>query len=57
FAAAFEDRFVRQSKDEDRTIQQTLDLGWELLSALPVDALTKIDRKFIEKYHPMNRKK
>jgi V/A-type H+-transporting ATPase subunit B len=57
FAAAFEDRFVRQAKDEDRTIEQTLDLGWELLGGLPVDSLTKIDRKFIEKYHPNQRKK
>jgi len=57
FADSFEDRFVRQGKDEDRTIDQTLDLGWELLSALPVDSLTKIDRKLIEKYHPQMKKK
>ncbi len=57
FADSFEDRFVRQAKDEDRTIEQTLDLGWELLSALPVDSLTKIDRKIIEKYHPTMKKK
>jgi len=57
FADSFEDRFVRQGKDEDRTITQTLDLGWELLSSLPVDSLTKIDRKLIEKYHPTVRKK
>lgn len=57
FADAFEDRFVRQGKDEDRTIEQTLDLGWELLSNLPIDSLTKIDRKFIEKYHPHSKKK
>src|SRR5512136_2594522 len=57
FADAFEDRFVRQDKDEDRTIEQTLDLGWELLSALPVDSLTKIDRKLVEKYHPQMKKK
>ena len=52
FAESFEDKFVRQSRDDDRTIEQTLDLGWELLSMLPVDSLTKIDRKLIEKYHP-----
>jgi V/A-type H+-transporting ATPase subunit B len=57
FADAFEDRFIRQAKDEDRTIGQTLDLGWELLSALPMDSLTKIDRKVIEKYHPTYRTK
>ena len=52
FADAFEDRFVRQGRDEDRDIETTLDLGWELLSMLPEDQLTKIERKFIEKYHP-----
>jgi V/A-type H+-transporting ATPase subunit B len=57
FADAFEDRFVRQGKNEDRTIGQTLDLGWELLGMLPVESLTKIDRKFIEKYHPQLKKK
>ncbi len=57
FADAFEDRFVRQDRNEDRTIEQTLDLGWELLSMLPIDSLTKIDRKLIDKYHPQAKKK
>ncbi len=57
FADAFEDRFVRQGKNEDRTIEQTLDLGWELLAMLPIDSLTKIDRKLIDKYHPQAKKK
>ena len=57
FADEFEDKFVRQGKDEDRTIEQTLDLGWELLSTLPEDTLTKIDRKLIDKYHPAHKKK
>jgi V/A-type H+/Na+-transporting ATPase subunit B len=57
FADEFEDRFVRQGRDDNRTIEQTLDLGWELLSALPVDSLTKIDRKLIEKYLPSAKKK
>ena len=56
FADAFEDRFVRQGRDEDRDIETTLDLGWELLSMLPERELTKIERKFIEKYHPKYRK-
>jgi V/A-type H+-transporting ATPase subunit B len=51
-ADAFEDRFVRQGPNEDRTIQETLDLGWELLAALPVEQLVRIDRGLIEKYHP-----
>jgi V/A-type H+-transporting ATPase subunit B len=57
FADAFEDRFVRQDRNEDRTIEQTLDLGWELLAMLPVDSLTKIDRKLVDKYLTKIRKK
>jgi V/A-type H+-transporting ATPase subunit B len=56
FADSFEGRFVRQDMNEDRTIDQTLDLAWELLSSLPIDSLTKIDRKLIEKYHPSTKK-
>ncbi len=56
FADEFEDRFVRQATTEDRTIVQTLDLGWELLATLPVESLTKIDKKWIDKYHPKMKK-
>jgi V/A-type H+-transporting ATPase subunit B len=52
FADLFENRFVRQGYDEDRTIEDTLNLGWELLSTLPVEQLTRIDRELITKYHP-----
>jgi V/A-type H+/Na+-transporting ATPase subunit B len=52
FADIFEGRFVRQGYDEDRTIVDTLDLGWDLLSTLPVEQLTRIDRDLINKYHP-----
>jgi len=52
FADLFENRFVRQGYDEDRTIDDTLNLGWELLSSLPVEQLTRIDRDLINKYHP-----
>ncbi|HTY14384.1 MAG TPA: ATP synthase subunit B [Methanoregulaceae archaeon] len=52
FADIFEQRFVRQGYDEDRTIVDTLDLGWDLLSTLPVEQLTRIDRDLINKYHP-----
>jgi V/A-type H+-transporting ATPase subunit B len=52
FADIFENRFVRQGYDEDRTIEDTLTLGWELLSTLPVEQLTRIDRDLINKYHP-----
>jgi V/A-type H+-transporting ATPase subunit B len=52
FADLFENRFVRQGYDEDRTIEDTLNLGWDLLATLPVDQLTRIDRDLINKYHP-----
>jgi V/A-type H+/Na+-transporting ATPase subunit B len=52
FADLFENRFVRQGYDEDRTIVDTLTLGWDLLSTLPVEQLVRIDRELIQKYHP-----
>lgn len=52
FADLFENKFVRQGYDEDRTIEDTLNLGWELLATLPVEQLTRIDRELINKYHP-----
>jgi V/A-type H+-transporting ATPase subunit B len=52
FADLFEGRFVKQGYDEDRTIVDTLDLGWDLLSTLPVEQLTRIDRDLINRYHP-----
>jgi V/A-type H+-transporting ATPase subunit B len=52
FADIFENRFVRQGYDEDRTIEDSLSLGWDLLSTLPVEQLTRIDRDLINKYHP-----
>jgi len=52
FADLFENRFVRQGYDEDRTIEDTLDIGWDILSTLPIEQLTRIDRDLINKYHP-----
>jgi V/A-type H+-transporting ATPase subunit B len=57
FADAFEDRFVRQGADEDRTIAQTLDIGWNMFTGLPESELEKrIDRDLIKIYHPAYRK-
>ena len=52
FADLFEDRFVRQGRDEDRTIEDTLEVSWEILSELPKGLLGRVDNKYIEKYHP-----
>ena len=52
FADEFEKRFIAQADHEDRTIVQTLTIGWELFSSLPKADLKKIDEKYIEKYLP-----
>ena len=51
FAAEFEDKFVRQKRDEDRSIAETLDLGWELLGLLPENELTRISPELRKKYY------
>jgi len=50
FADRFEREFVNQGRDEDRSIETTLELGWELLRTLPEAELKRIDPKFIAKY-------
>ena len=50
FADEFEKRFVSQERHEDRSIEQTLTIAWELLSLLPISELKKIDERFINKY-------
>ncbi len=51
FAAEFEDKFVRQKREEDRSIAETLDLGWNLLGALPENELTRISPELKKKYY------
>lgn len=50
FGDRLEKEFFGQDEFEDRTIEQTLDLGWKLLSQLPREELTRIKPEFIEKY-------
>ena len=50
FAEEFEERYVGQGFYTDRTIEETLDLGWELLDKLPRYELKRIDDRLIEKY-------
>jgi V/A-type H+-transporting ATPase subunit B len=58
FGDDFENRFVRQGREEDRHIgDDTLELGWDMISALPESALTRIDKKIMGKYHPAYRDK
>ena len=55
FADRFEREFVTQGSGEDRDIEKTLDVGWELLSTLPESEFSRIDPAIIEKYHPKHR--
>ena len=57
FADMFEDQFVRQGRNEDRDIDTTLEIGWNLLAELSEAQLTRIDREMIAKYHPAHRAK
>ena len=50
FTDRFEREFINQGKDENRAIESTLDLGWELLRMLPKSEMKRIDPKFISKY-------
>ncbi|MCR4404862.1 MAG: V-type ATP synthase subunit B [Candidatus Acetothermia bacterium] len=52
FAEEFEQRFIQQGEYEDRPIEQTLDIGWELLALLPRSELKRVKEEHIEKYLP-----
>ena len=57
FSDIFEDQFLRQSRDEDRSIKEgTLDLAWNLLSNIDTKFLVRLDQKWIDKYHPSEKK-
>lgn len=51
FGKAFEQQFVGQGPNVNRTIEETLDLGWKLLHLLPKKELDRIDTKILEKYY------
>ncbi|MBS1399901.1 MAG: V-type ATP synthase subunit B [Clostridia bacterium] len=53
FAEEFEKYYINQGFDTDRTIEETLDLGWKLLKILPRGELKRIRQEFIEKYLPV----
>jgi len=56
FANEFEEKFINQGVYENRSIDETLDIGWEVLSVLPEEELVRIPRSIIEKYHPKYRR-
>ena len=51
FADEFENRYVSQGYNTDRGIEETLDLGWELLRILPRSELKRIDDKYLDMYY------
>jgi V/A-type H+-transporting ATPase subunit B len=51
FADAFDQRFVGQGEAEDRSIEATLNLAWELMSSFPRDMLTRLSETDLAKYH------
>ena len=50
FAEAFEKEYVNQGFETERTIEQTLDLGWKLMRILPKSELKRIRLEYIDKY-------
>jgi len=51
FARAFESRFITQGENENRTIEEALDLGWSLLGILPKGEMKRIRPEYVEKYY------
>ena len=54
FADEFEQRYVSQGYTTNRTIEETLNLGWELLSILPRSELKRIRDEYLDEYLPQN---
>ena len=51
FGKAFEERYIGQGPNENRTIEETLDLGWDLLRILPKEELDRVDTKILDVYY------
>ncbi len=51
FSELFEKLFLLQGEKEDRTIEETLNLGWKILGFLPKTELKRIKQVYIEKYY------
>ena len=52
FAEEFEEKYVNQGNETNRSIEETLNIGWELLSLLPRSELKRVKVEHIEKYMP-----
>jgi V/A-type H+-transporting ATPase subunit B len=56
FSDIFEDTYLRQNRDEDRSITQTLEMAWDILTNIDTKYLVRLDQKWIDKYHPTDKK-
>ncbi|HOK62503.1 MAG TPA: V-type ATP synthase subunit B [Soehngenia sp.] len=56
FAEAFDEKYVNQGYHNNRTIEETLDLGWELLKLIPRSELKRIRQEYLDKYLPAEEK-
>lgn len=54
FGKIFESEFVRQGQDDNRSMEETLELGWQLLSKLPKNELNRVDSGILNKYYRPN---
>ncbi len=57
FAEEFEAKYISQGEYENRTIEETLDLGWKLLSVFPREELKRVRDEFLDKYYDDPEKK
>lgn len=55
FGRMFERFFLQQGANEARSIEQTLDLGWDLLSLLPIEELSGVQKKYVDQYYDPKR--
>ena len=51
FGKEFEERYIGQGPEENRSMEETLNLGWELLGKLPREELDRVDTKLLDKYY------
>ena len=56
FGKLFENKFINQAENESRSITETLDLGWELLTVLPREELDRVDDDMLDKYYETAKK-
>lgn len=56
FGKKFENTFIKQNENEARSMEQSLTLGWELLSELPREELDRVDNDTLEKYYKSSAK-